>query len=224
MRPYAPRRASQPTGREVARPVFGIDIDGTLGRYHEHFIRFAEGWLGKSLPPAENYAGGSFAGYLGISKTTYRQVKLAYRRGGMKRSMPTYPMASELTRGLRKRGAVVIICTTRPYLQLDNVEPDTTEWLRRNRIQHDAVLSGENKYRDLKRQFGKDRIVAVIEDLPEMARQASACGLYVLLQDRPYNRPPLFDGSEWEGLRCEDLYDTAGEAHGMLDVWEEDWR
>ena len=29
-------------------PVVAIDIDGTLGDYHQHFIEFAEQWLGVS--------------------------------------------------------------------------------------------------------------------------------------------------------------------------------
>lgn len=171
------------------RPVFGIDIDGTLGEYHGHFLRFAEGWLGRDLSPYTYSGGMSLAAHMGVSKARYREVKLAYRRGGLKRSMPCYPGASELTAGLRKAGAVVVICTTRPYLQLENIEPDTTEWLRRNRIQHDYVISGEHKYRTLKGIYGKDNIVAVLDDLPEMIRQAESCGLQGVLRCQPYNYP-----------------------------------
>lgn len=167
------------------RPVFGLDVDGTLGDYHEHFTTFAEAWLGRQLP--RDYAGGSFASHLGMSKATYRQIKLAYRRGGLKRSMPAYEGAADLAASLRKRGAVVIICTTRPYLSMDNIEPDTREWLRRNRIQHDGVIAGENKYRDLKAVYGKEAVVSVLEDLPDLLSQAEACGFEWVMPVRKYN-------------------------------------
>lgn len=73
-------------------PVVALDIDGTLGDYHGHFIRFAEQYIGRKLPdPYEITNGIPLHKYLHISKATYRQVKLAYRQGGMKRSMPVYP-------------------------------------------------------------------------------------------------------------------------------------
>lgn len=188
-----------PRGEE---PVFGLDIDGTMGLYHEHFLRFARAWLGvdKWPGPKDTRSQGidwpddmfdgtcSLAEYMGVSKSRYRQVKLAYRRGGLKRSMPAYKGAAELTRALRARGARVWVCTTRPFLQHDNVEPDTREWLRRNRIQYDAVLSGEHKYRDLVKAVGRERVVAVLDDLPEMIRQAQGLGLTAVLMAAPHNQ------------------------------------
>jgi hypothetical protein len=138
---------------------------------------------------------------MGVSKSTYRQCKLAYRQGGLKRSMPVYPGASELSRNLRKAGAEVWICTTRPYLRLDNIDPDTRHWLRRNKIQYDAVLWGEHKYRDLVKSVGIGRVVAVLDDLPEMAEQAASLGINnVYLRDQPYN------GHIFNRMRAPDLY------------------
>lgn len=169
------------------KPVVGLDIDGTMGDYHGHFTRFAEQWLGREMPdPSLNTQGVPLYKWLGMSKSTYRQCKLAYRQGGMKRSMPCYDGASELTRAVRKAGAEVWITTTRPYLRLDNIDPDTRHWLRRNGIQHDGVLYGEHKYRDLKKYLG-DRVLFVVDDLPEMVEQARAVGLDALLRTQPYN-------------------------------------
>jgi hypothetical protein len=74
-------------------------------------------------------------------------------------------------------------------------------WLRRNHIQYDYLISGPHKYRDLVKQIGgKDRVAAIMDDLPEMYLQAiSALGYVwphrmrdgwppVLLRDQPYNR------------------------------------
>lgn len=170
-------------------PVVALDIDGTLGAYHQHFTKFAEAWTGKPMPSGAAPTGGvPFHKHLGISKSTYRKVKLAYRQGGLKRSMPVYPQVGELTRLIRRTGAQVWICTTRPYLSLDNIEPDTKHWLRdRAKAQFDNVLFGEHKYRDLVKAVGRDRVVMVIDDLPEMCDQAINVGLRTYVRTQPYN-------------------------------------
>src|SRR5215469_12792963 len=139
-------------------PVVALDIDGTLGDYHTHFLWFAERWLGMSMPSATKLNPGKrLSDFMGIPHELYQQCKLAYRQGGLKRWMPCYPYASQLTGKIREAGAQVWICTTRPYLRLDNIDPDTREWLRRNKIEYDAVIfesilgdgSGMTKYQDL---------------------------------------------------------------------------
>jgi hypothetical protein len=182
-------------------PVVAIDIDGTLGDYHGHFLHFAEAWYGRPMPSAKDINPGlPLHKFMRTSKATYRQCKLAYRQGGLKRSMPAYPGASELCARVRQAGAELWICTTRPYLRLDNIDPDTRHWLRRNHIQFDAVIYGENKYCDLARNVGRERVAAVMDDLPEMYLQAITSLGYqwphrmrdgwppVLLRDQPYNR------------------------------------
>ncbi len=170
------------------RKVVALDIDGTMGDYHGHFLRFAEMWYGRTMPdPSLNTDGVPLYKWMSTSKATYRQCKLAYRQGGMKRSMPVDPAASELSRYLRSRGVEVWICTTRPYLRLDNIDPDTRHWLRRNKIQYDGVLYGEHKYRTLAKTVGKDNILFVVDDLPEMILQARDVGLPRFIRTRPYN-------------------------------------
>lgn len=169
-------------------PVIGLDVDGTLGDYHGHFLRFAEGWLGREMPdPATINPGLPLHKFMRTSKSTYRRIKLAYREGGLKRSMPCYEGARELTVTLRGMGAEVWICTSRPYLQHGPIEGDTKHWLRRNGIQYDHVVWGEHKYRALRRLAG-NRVVSVLEDLPVMAMQALSQDIMVFLRDQPYNR------------------------------------
>lgn len=177
------------------KPIVALDIDGTLGNYHKHFLWFAEQYLGRKMPDAEELNPGlRLHKFMGVTLRAYRETKLAYRQGGLKRWMPCYDGASELTIALRKKGAEVWICTTRPYLRLDNIDPDTREWLRRNGIKYDAILYGDDKYRELKRQ-GLPRVAAVLEDLPALWHQARCLfpDAWVLLRDQPYNRL-LVDG------------------------------
>jgi len=173
----------------ILKPVVALDIDGTLFDYHGHFLRFAEGWYGRPMPsPGEINPGLSLHKFMRTSKSTYRQCKLAYRSGGLERSMPVYEGAAELTRALRKAGAEIWICTTRPYLKMDSQSPNTVHLLRRNGIQYDHMLSGPHKYRDLVKQVGTERIIGVLDDLPEMYEQATSLGLRAIMRTQPYNR------------------------------------
>jgi hypothetical protein len=146
-------------------------------------------WLGRDLPSATAYTGGvPFHQYLGISRSTYNKIKLAYRQGGMKRCMPVYPGIGDFTRYVRTKGVQVWICTTRPYLRLDNIDPDTRHWVReRAKMQYDAVLYGEHKYRDLAKSVGPERVVMVYDDLPRMVEQALSSGLPATLRTQPFN-------------------------------------
>ena len=170
-------------------PVIALDIDGTSGDYHGHFTRFAEQWTGKAMPDPHAYTGGvPFHKHLGISRSTYNQIKLAYRQGGLKRSMPPYHRIGEFSREVRRRGVQVWICTTRPYLNLSNIDPDTRHWLtKRAGIQYDGLLYGTHKYRDLAKAVGIERVVLVYDDLPKMIGQAMDLGLPACIRTQPYN-------------------------------------
>lgn len=172
--------------RRLLPPIVAVDYDGTLGVYHEHFRRFAEEYIGKPL--RGGYDGSvPFYKWLGMGKATYRQCKLAYRRGGLKRSMPPYAGGKEFTRSVRKAGALVFICTTRPFLAFDNIEPDTVHNMRRHGIQHDYLLSGEHKYRELCKTVGKKQIVMVLEDQDDMLSQALSLRLPAVRMRHAHN-------------------------------------
>lgn len=172
---------------QILRPVVALDVDGTLGYYHEHFLTYAEEFLQRATP--DQWDGSMpFWQCAGTSKLVYREMKLGYRQGRHKRSMPVVPHSAELTRALRKAGAEVWVCTTRPYLRLDNIDPDTRWWLRHHGIQYDGVLFGDSKYRDLRKLVGSARVVAVLDDDPDLIRQAESAGLPSFLIDREYNR------------------------------------
>jgi 5' nucleotidase, deoxy (Pyrimidine), cytosolic type C protein (NT5C) len=170
-------------------PVVAIDIDGTLGDYHGHFLRFAEDWYGREMPdPGQINPGLPLHKFMRTSKATYRQCKLAYRQGGLERSMPVYDGAYDLCRSVRAAGAELWLCTTRPYLKLDSQSVNTRHWLRRHKLQYDALIYGERKYRELAGIVGTPRVAAVLDDLPELILQADSLGMWTMLRDQPYNK------------------------------------
>src|SRR4029079_3786173 len=189
-----------------SKPVAAIDVDGTLGDHYQHTVDFASLGLGlyikyqheNGCPEGANKF--QFARAMGISKSTYRQIKLAYRQGGMVRSMPLHDGAKQLIDGLRRAGMAVWICTTRPYLRLDNMAADTTHWLRRNRLKVDGLIASDYKYHDLVKAVGRENIVAMLDDLPEMCVQATRAGIHPVMITRSHNAE-----SPWEGLRAENL-------------------
>lgn len=164
--------------REVVKPVVAVDIDGTIGEYHGHFLEFAEGWLGRERNPTiplfdgRTHFNSWFCTVFDVSVEVFRECKLAYRQGGAKRTMPIYPDAKLMIDSFREAGAEVWITTTRPYLRMDNIDPDTREWLDRHGIQYDGLIYDKEKYAMLADRVGADRVVAVVEDLPYKIEEA----------------------------------------------------
>lgn len=209
------------------KPVVALDIDGTLLDYHAHFARFAAQYFGRDINPYGYDARLAFPKYLGVSKTAYRQCKLAYRRGQLKRSLPLlplpFPQANALTKTLRRWGCAVWLCTTRPYLSHDEVDDATRHNLRRNGVAYDGIIWGEHKYRELVRTVGADRVVAVLDDLPEMCRQAENLGLATAFAFRPHNARQYGalnapGGAPWPALETHE--ETLGWLRVQLDKWK----
>lgn len=155
---------------KTIKPVVAIDIDGTMGHYHKHFLEFAADYLGVMV--RTHYVGNQpfkewFCTNYRCSPDDWHDIKLAYRQGGMKRTMPVYNGAAELCNRIRVAGAELWITTTRPYIRHDNIDPDTREWCRRHHIRYDYLIYDGHKYHKLKQLVGKERVCAVLDDLEE---------------------------------------------------------
>lgn len=175
----------------VVRPLVAVDIDGTLGDYHKAFASFASRYHDVGLP-REPYDGSvEMEVWLGLTKAQYREAKLAYRQGGNKRWLPVFPHARALVDGLRANGMEVWVATTRPWQRLDNIDPDTQEWLRRNHFVVDGLLYGDDKYDRLVETVDPSRILGVIDDLDEMLERATALGLRTFQVARSHNEKSL---------------------------------
>ena len=193
----------------TGKPVVALDLDGTLGDYHGNFTAFARLYFGYGDDAwTKPNPGLKMWDWMGIPERDYRDAKLAYRQGGWKRWMPAYAGAKELTHAIRASGAELWLCTTRPYLRLDNVDPDTREWLRRNGLEFDALLfdpaheEDGTKYHELLRQAGADRIASIVDDLPEMIEAAE--GLRIPKMHQPIVRDQPYNQHLWPELRRAD--------------------
>lgn len=177
-------------GNRDGIPLVALDIDGTLGDYHGHFLAFAENWFGREFPkPHEINPGLRLSEFMGVPHEQYQRCKLAYRQGGLKRWMPAYEGVHRLTQQLEALGVDIWICTTRPFQRLDNVDPDTQEWLRRNKVLYHGLLFGDDKYHELNRQTrGRRTVLGVFDDLPELCEEARKYNWPVFVRDQPYNK------------------------------------
>jgi hypothetical protein len=159
--------------REI-KPIVAFDIDGTLGDYHGHFALFAEQYLQRRLPRVTNWSSDQeFSEFLEIEKEEYRRIKLAYRQGGLKRSMPLYQGMIDRVQQARADGCEVWLTTTRPWMSHNNLHPDTRFWLDRAGLEFDSLLYDEDKYRVLAEATDPDRVILIVDDLPEQWRAAA---------------------------------------------------
>lgn len=204
------------------KPVVALDIDGTLADYHFHFLRFADDWLYRlGGSKFMDYLGDTdLATWLGVDKRTYREIKLAYRQGGQKRSMPIYAGAWRLVHDLRLNGVEVWLTTTRPYLRLDNIDPDTREWCRRHDIKFDGLLYDEDKYARLTEIVGAERIVAVLDDDIEQVERAQELGLRSVWRRSKYNSKQV--RSKYLGWLAEQ--DNLVVFKNDVLTWTQEWR
>jgi hypothetical protein len=169
-------------------PVVAFDLDGTLGDYYAHFEWFASLYTQRTVKAHfEPEMQGDYCRALGMEKEMYRDIKLAYRQGGMKRCMPVFRYSRALVSLVRTLGVQVWICTTRPYLRLDNIDPDTRFWLDRNIGRVDGLLYGEEKYQDLVDIVGRDRVLAIYDDLPENIIDANKMDIPCIMRSGPQN-------------------------------------
>lgn len=160
-------------------PVVAVDIDGTLAEYHMALARFAAEFLDTptflegvpyrgDIPYAE-----WFTGTFDCDRTTFRQIKLAYRQGGMKRLQKPIIGGQTFVDSLRAEGAEVWLTTTRPHDRFDRVDPDTREWCRRHGINFDGLLYDGDKMERLADIVWPERVVAVVDDQVNVLQEAA---------------------------------------------------
>lgn len=182
----------------IVKPVVVSDIDGTLGDYHIHLCRFVVNYF--HLTEGEFHAGRMWDGTgklyqaIGISKPDYEEAKLAFRQGGMKRTMPLFHDGGpELLREMKELDCDIWYATTRPWQRLDNVDPDTRFWLEKVvGLPVDGLMFdiGDKYGRLCRDHLDQSRIIGVLEDLPEQYDRAWELGLPVIQVARRHNSAP----------------------------------
>lgn len=212
---------------DPVKPIVCIDIDGTMGDYHRHFLDFAATYLGYNGVLRTTYTGACefkhwFCKAFDTDVRTFRDIKLAYRQGAQKRSMPVRPWARDTIKRLRDAGAEVWVTTTRPYMRLDNVDPDTRFWLKRHGIKFDYLLYDEHKYVALADRVDSARVCAVVDDQHDMLLEAQSCFgyatcvLYGTRWNEAYHSKWETVGHDWICTNLLDKVDAWSMSNGHL--------
>lgn len=204
---------------EHVTPVAALDIDGTMAQYHATFFNFLYRWTGCGTDLLQHmlrYDGSvEISDWLEMPKRTYQDAKLAFRAGGFKRWMPAFEGLEHLVGTLRNGGAEVWVTTTRPWMRMDNIDEDTREWLKRNRVNFAGLLFDEDKYGVLCERIDPARIVLVLEDQPDQYDRAAELQLPVWLRTSSYNRAIHREHG------CATLPQAAGVAANQIKLWRE---
>lgn len=197
---------------ERIRPIAVFDIDGVLGDYHGHFENYAEGYLGRKLP-TPTYDGSEphreWFRTRGVDPVEFRAMKLAFRQGSLKRTMPPYRKVIQTVHKAKAKGAEIWLATQRPYLRMDNIDPDTRWWLESNNVPFDYMIYDEVKYQELEARVDNARVVSIVDDTPEMYDDAKSIFgetipiLYQSIYNRGVKRPNEAGGPVelWQTIR-----------------------
>jgi hypothetical protein len=203
-------------------PVVALDIDGTLGNWHRQWFSFSAAWTGRyeDLEHWLTYDGAEeLSDFMELDKPRYRQIKLAFRQGGNKRWMEPYKDAAGFCAMVKTLGVELWITTTRPWMRLDNVDPDTREWLLRQGIKYDGLIYDEAKYERLAEIVGAERVVAVLDNEFEECEKARPLGLHPILRRTSFNRACVPPGA-WLSAEAHSF----GEAYQMIEQAVMAWR
>lgn len=155
------------------KPVVAFDIDGVLADYHGNLAFFTGCYMGDEVLGSNlmQYDGsmthGEWFEKCGISREQFRQIKLAYRQGGQKRTQTPHRSVIDCVQKTHNYGVEVWVTTTRPYLRLDNVDPDTRWWIERYDVPFDHMLYDDVKYQTLAQMVDRARVVAIVDDQSE---------------------------------------------------------
>jgi len=165
--------------------IAGIDIDGVIAKYPEHFLDFINRKVGADLK-VEDLDEYNIYEALDLPKELTKKLKDEFRQSGEKRFIPPMEGAKSFLEKLKRNGYHIVLLSARPYKKYKRIFADTKEWLEKNELVHDAILWDENKCNRLIREFGKNSVQFFVEDNLENANDIATTSKVYLI-DRSYN-------------------------------------
>ena len=171
--------------------IAGVDIDGVLAAYPEHYINYVNKELGTDFKvnQVKDY---DLYNSLPIPEDIALDLKDSFRQSGQNRTIPVLEGAKKFLQELRRRDYKIVLLSARPYKQYRRIFADTQTWLNENGLVHDAILWDEDKCGRLVREFGKENVSFFVEDHIGNANSIADKVLCpVFLFNRSYNKDKL---------------------------------
>lgn len=152
------------------RNIVITDIDGCLTDYPAVFLSWLSEFKELSFNSLEELKDS-------ISNDEYEVLKHSYRTSGIKRNLPVFSGAKETLNGLKKKGMIIWIVTTRPGWE--PVLSDTKFWLDKNEMCYDELFFVNNKQVFIEQMIDRGIKIA-IDDEYEVVEFASNLNINAL--------------------------------------------
>jgi uncharacterized HAD superfamily protein len=156
-----------------------IDIDGVLNYYPETWLDFVAdktGFFYNNLHDMKNE----------ISYNEYTKLKEEYRNCGIKENLKVREGAVELLDYLKSIGYYIIITTARPVNLHQNLMSQTSNWLKKNKLDYDNLFFSFKKHLTIVEYFKS--IDFAIEDNRYYINDIAEMGYKGYLVDNIYNQ------------------------------------
>lgn len=172
--------------------IVGVDIDGVLAAYPDHFIDFINKRAGTNYKTEELTQYNLYQAF-DLPEDYMRKLKDEFRQTGEKRNIPVIDGAREFLQNLKAQGYHVVLLSARPYKKYRRIFADTQEWLNKNGLVHDAILWDEDKCNRLIREFGEGNVKFFVEDHIKNANDVAKLTKVYLL-NKKYNQGDTVEG------------------------------
>ena len=156
-----------------------FDIDGVLNNYPDCYVDFVNEQLKENFNSLIEIKDS-------ICYSDYKYIKELYRTSGYKENLPVKLFAKELLQELKIRGYYIIILSSRPVDKYNELIIQTTNWLKKNNLEYDYLMFGEEKHLDIIQKFGT--VEFIVEDNRKFANNIAKHGYKVYLLDNKYNQ------------------------------------
>jgi len=165
--------------------IIAIDIDGVLNDYPKTWVDYANGELYTEYENLSQLK-------QGVSYTDYNALKRKYRTSRIKETFEPKEGAKELLNFLKSKGYFIVIMTSRPIEEYNELLFQTINWLRKNGLEYDFLYFSKRKHLDIIEKF--NNLSFMIEDNRAYANAVSNHGYRVFLVDNEYNKGETNNG------------------------------
>ena len=169
-----------------ANRIVGVDIDGVLAAYPEHFLDFVNRKMNTNYK-VEELSSYNIYEALDLPNEVTKELKDEFRQSGEKRYIPVLDEAKWFLKTLKKNNYQIVLLSARPYKKYRRIFADTKEWLEKNGLVYDAILWDEDKCSRLIKEFGENSVEFFVEDnLSNANSVANTAKVYLL--NKSYNQ------------------------------------
>ena len=204
-----------PSVKNQNRKKVFVDLDNVMADYGGDFLRWATN--GQLSPSPNDLTSLHLNEILCLDDADYAELKRRWRVEGHKRNMTMIPGTHGALRRLSQWYDVVII-SSRPADEYDNIREDTEYWLKQHDLQYSELVFTKEKFNYVHDHYDVDDVLAIFDDDPKnLVKFAGKQTVQCYIVDRPYNRT----GAPFVH-RFRTLYDAACHFIGMNEPWKDE--